>query len=103
MLRKEVIDMAEKEKKTKFEKNLKKLVTKSRSGRAEVNVGKIGKLTKKGETIVVPGKVLGTGAIDHAVTVAAMRFSESAKKKIEAAGGKAVAITDVDKKARVVA
>lgn len=35
-------------------------------------------------------KVLGTGEISRAVTVSAHRFSESAKKKIEAAGGKVV-------------
>ncbi len=35
-------------------------------------------------------KVLGTGEITRAVTVSAHRFSESAKKKIEAAGGKVV-------------
>ena len=35
-------------------------------------------------------KILGTGEITRAVTVSAHRFSESAKKKIEAAGGKVV-------------
>lgn len=34
-------------------------------------------------------KVLGTGTIDKAITVKASAFSESAKQKIEAAGGKA--------------
>lgn len=37
-------------------------------------------------------KVLGTGEITRAVTVTAHRFSESAKKKIEAAGGKTIEI-----------
>ena len=35
-------------------------------------------------------KILGTGEITRAVTVSAHRFSDSAKKKIEAAGGKVV-------------
>jgi len=91
------------EKKTRFAKNLKKMLGKSRSRQAEVNIGKIGKLTKKGEAIVVVGKVLGTGSIDHAVTVAASKFSESAKKKIEAAGGKTLPIKEADSKARVIA
>jgi len=90
------------EKKTKFAKDLKKRVAKTRSHRAEVNVGKIGKLTKKGEAVVVPGKVLGTGSIDHAVTVAAMRFSDRARMKIEAAGGKAVGIAEATAKSRVI-
>ena len=95
--------ISEKIKKTKFGKDLKKRVGKSRSRRAEVNVGKIDKLTKKGESVVVPGKVLGTGAIGHAVTVAAMRFSATAKRKIEAAGGKTMEIATLeDKKARVI-
>ena len=67
--------ISKKVKKTPFGKNLKAMLSKSRSHRAEVNVGKIGKLTKKGDTIVVPGKVLGTGAIDHSVTVAAEKYS----------------------------
>lgn len=95
--------ISEKVKKTKFGKNLKKRVGKSRSRRAEVNVGKLGKLTKKGEIVVVPGKVLGTGSIDHSVTVAAMKFSATAKRKIEAAGGKIMDIPALeDKKARVI-
>ena len=37
-------------------------------------------------------KVLGNGKIGKALTVEANRFSESAKEKIEAAGGKAVIV-----------
>ena len=37
-------------------------------------------------------KVLGTGEITRAVTVTAHGFSESAKQKIEAAGGRAVLV-----------
>ena len=89
--------------KTKFEKRLGKLIGNSRSRRAEVNVGKIGKLTKKGETIAVPGKVLGTGSIGHAVTVAALSFSESAKRKIEGAGGKTIPLNELKTHARLMA
>jgi large subunit ribosomal protein L15 len=35
-------------------------------------------------------KVLGRGELKHALTIAAHKFSASAKQKIEAAGGKAV-------------
>ncbi len=49
----------------------------------QVNVWKINKLTKDSETIIVPGKVLGQGELDHKVNVAAYQFSESAKAKIE--------------------
>ncbi len=37
-----------------------------------------------------PTKVLGVGEVDKAYTVYAHKFSESAKKKIEDAGGKAI-------------
>jgi large subunit ribosomal protein L15 len=37
----------------------------------------------------VPVKVLGWGELDRALTVKADRFSQSARGKIEAAGGKA--------------
>ena len=41
---------------------------------------------------LLPVKILGVGEIKNAVTVEAHKFSEDAKKKIEAAGGKAVQI-----------
>jgi large subunit ribosomal protein L18e len=58
------------------------------SQRSEVNVGHLEKHAKEGETVVVPGKLLGDGKITKKVTVAAFRASESAKVKIEKAGGK---------------
>ncbi len=44
-------------------------------------------LVRRGETTV---KVLGDGDITRALTVTATKFSESAKTKIEQAGGKAI-------------
>lgn len=55
--------------------------------RREVNVTKIALNTQKGDSVVVPGKVLGTGSIDHPVTVVAYSISERAKDKITQAGG----------------
>jgi large subunit ribosomal protein L18e len=48
-----------------------------------VNLNKISKCTKDGEIIIVPGKVLGNGALDHKVTVVAWSVSEQAREKIE--------------------
>ncbi len=48
----------------------------------EVNLDKINRVTKANDVIVVPGKVLGTGNVEHKVTVAALNFSESAKQKL---------------------
>lgn len=63
--------------------------------RVEVNVGRIAKYIKDGETVVVPGKVLGLGKFDKKATVAAWAFSASAKAKIENAGGRAIGILDL--------
>ena len=62
---------------------------------AEVNVAKIQRYANEGETIVVPGKVLGGGRISKAVTVAALSFSETAKRKITEAGGKCITIKEL--------
>ena len=55
---------------------------------AEVNLSRLERYANEGDIIVVPGKVLGAGSINKKLTVAAYRFSGSAAKKIEAAGGK---------------
>ena len=51
-----------------------------------VNLYKINKYTKKDETIIVPGKVLSVGELDHPVTVAAFSFSGAALEKINKVG-----------------
>jgi large subunit ribosomal protein L18e len=53
---------------------------------AEVNLSRINRYTKEGDTVVVPGKVLGSGILDHTVTVAAFAFSHSARETINAVG-----------------
>ena len=60
--------------------------------RRAVNISRISRNTKPNETIIVPGKVLGSGALTHGVTVAALSFSTGAKERIEAAKGKALTI-----------
>jgi len=55
---------------------------------SEVNVGKISRFAKSGEIVVVPGVILGAGSVDEPITVAALYFTKTAKKKIEEAGGK---------------
>lgn len=62
---------------------------------AEVNLSRISRHVNKGETIVVPGKVLGAGNIDFPVTVAAFKASERAKEKIRNAGGKVISLSDL--------
>lgn len=59
---------------------------------SEVNVSKLERYAKEGDTIVVPGKVLGAGKLSKKLTVAAWAFSKSAKEKIEKSGGRAISI-----------
>ncbi|MBM3309037.1 MAG: 50S ribosomal protein L18e [Candidatus Altiarchaeales archaeon] len=70
---------------------------KSRRSRSEVNLHKINKHTAKGDIIVVPGKVLGDGSLEHQVDIAAYRFTEGAVKKISEAGGRALKIIELVK------
>lgn len=73
---------------------LKDLKRPSRQRRV-VNVYKIDKLAREGETVVVPGKVLSLGDISKKVDVAAFNFSTEARKKIEEANGKTLSIKEL--------
>ena len=62
-------------------------LTTSKRSRVAVNLSRLNRYTKKGETVIVPGKVLGAGKPDHPLTIAAFNFSTMAKNKIEAIKG----------------
>ncbi len=62
---------------------------------AEVNLSKLERYANEGDVIVVAGKVLGAGSLKKKVTVAAFRFSASAAKAIDEAGGKRLSITEL--------
>ncbi|MBW9223672.1 50S ribosomal protein L18e [Methanothermococcus sp. SCGC AD-155-E23] len=79
----------------KIWKDLAKRLSKPARRRAEVNISKINRYTKEGEVVVVPGKVLGAGRLDHRVTVAALSFSESARRAIEEVGGRCITIEEL--------
>jgi len=59
---------------------------KPRRTHAEVNLGRIDRYARDDETVVVPGKVLGSGALRTEVTVAAVDFSGTAETKIDQVG-----------------
>lgn len=63
----------------------------------EVNLFRIEKYAKSRGKIVVPGVVLGSGRIKKVVTVAALKFSGTARGKIEKAGGKCLTIEEMVK------
>ncbi len=61
----------------------------------EVNLSRLNRYTKDKDLVLVPGKVLGAGEIDHKLTVAALGFSTGAKDKITAAGGSCLTIEEL--------
>jgi len=70
----------------------------SRRRSIAVNISRLNRYTKDGETVVVPGKVLGAGKMDHPIHVAAFAFSEGARLKILKAKGKCLSILELTEK-----
>ena len=62
-----------------------------------VNLSKIGRFAKDNETVIVAGKVLGSGELNAKLTVAAFQFSEGAREKLEKHGAKAVSLMELSK------
>jgi large subunit ribosomal protein L18e len=60
-----------------------------------INLNRIDRFTKEGEIIIVPGKVLGIGSLNHSVSVGALSFSKEAARKIQDLGGKCLTIPEI--------
>jgi large subunit ribosomal protein L18e len=86
-----------KENQTDLWRCLSKHLSNSKRSRIAVNLSRLNRYTKEGETVVVPGKVLGAGNAKHPLTVAAFAFSERAKSKIQNAKGNCLSIRDLMK------
>ncbi len=80
---------------SKFWKRIREDLQKPTRQRRTVNVYKIEKFARDGETIVVPGKVLSVGDLTKKVDVAALNFSEEARRKIEEAKGKTLSLQEL--------
>jgi len=65
--------------------------------RRVVNLSRISRHTKENEVIIVPGKVLGAGDLEHKLTISAFQFSDGAKEKIEKVGAKIVPLLELSK------
>ena len=72
-------------------------LARARKNRSQVNLEKINKFTKSDDMVVVAGKILGDGKLDHSVTIASYKFSKSALEKIHAAQGKSISIEELVK------
>jgi large subunit ribosomal protein L18e len=75
-----------------------KLLSADSRNRVEVNLGRISRVAQEGRALFVPGKVLGTGVVDKKLVIGAFSFSESARSKLESAGGSALTINQFLKK-----
>lgn len=83
------------EEKVKIWKRVASDIKKSTRQRRIVNLSRINRYAKENETIIVPGKVLGSGALEHKVKIAAYSFSNSAEEKIKEAGAEAMSIEEL--------
>lgn len=79
---KELIILLRKQKKPLWQK-VASLLARPRKKAITVNLDKLNKVTKADDVVIVPGKVLGQGNLDHKLTIAALKFSTSAKQKLE--------------------
>ena len=66
--------------------------------RRDINLYKISKLTKDNDTVVFPGKVLGTGSVTHKITICSFSISESAATKILESGGELISFSELIEK-----
>jgi len=76
-------------------RKLSKKLSGPRKNRVEANLYRINKRTQKDDTIVVPGKVLANGELNHKLTIACLSCSKPAKKKIESSGSKILTIEEL--------
>jgi large subunit ribosomal protein L18e len=67
----------------------------SRKNWSEVNLSRLARHASKGEQVVVPGILLASGDVHVPITVAAFRASGAARRKVEAAGGKAMSLLEL--------
>ncbi|VUT26190.1 MAG: 50S ribosomal protein L18e [Candidatus Methanolliviera sp. GoM_oil] len=62
--------------------------------RVAVNISKLNRYVRENELAIVPGKVLGSGTIEHPITVSSFGFSELAYDKITNAKGRCLTIEE---------
>lgn len=76
---------------------LAKYALKPSIARRDINLNRIAQLTKENDTVVFPGKVLGTGNVSHKITLCSFSISSSAVDKIIDNGGKLISFSDLIK------
>ena len=62
--------------------------------RAVLNLNHVSRSTKTDSVVFVPGKLLGAGKINHPIVIGAFEYSQSARTKVERAGGQCMSLRD---------
>ena len=86
------------ENQTELWRYLAECLSASKRSRIAVNISRLNRYTKEGDTVAVPGKVLGAGKADHPMIVAAFAFSDQAQSKIRKAKGNCLSIRELMEK-----
>ena len=84
----------------KYNQEIASLLASPTRRRIRKNLDEIDKEAKEGETIIVPGKVLGQGSINKKIKVVALSFSESAKEKLKKAKCETVQVKEEFEKSK---
>ena len=70
-------------------------LSKSRKNWASPNLSRVSRYAPEGATIVVPGKLLGTGEVSGSPTIVAYSVSAGARAKVEEAGGRIMTLAEL--------
>jgi len=81
-----------------FLKDIADKLNKPRRQRIEVNLAHIERHTKKNETVIIPGVVLGYGELSKPIIISAWKLSKPARQKIEKIKGKTLTIEELVEK-----
>jgi len=84
--------------KTGIWRRVSEILAKPSRNRPEINLYRLNKLTKADDVVVVPGKVLGAGTLDHPITIGSLMVSELAMTKLTESKSKYMTIEDLMKK-----
>jgi len=89
-----------KNKKPLFERIVRELKKPARQKR-DINLSKINRYSVEGSNIIVLGKVLSSGEMDHKANVIAFSFSDSAMEKLKTKGCSAKLIDELAKDGKI--
>ncbi|MCL5262227.1 MAG: 50S ribosomal protein L18e, partial [Candidatus Marsarchaeota archaeon] len=88
-------------KRAKLWKRLYKLTARPTRRRVEVDLYKIDRNSSKDDNVIVPGKVLSTGALGHPISITAIAFSASALESLKSSKCEIIALPEMMKRNRL--